>query len=136
MLASVGLQWCQHKIERGCPNTAKQRKLLAPEKLSLDPGFNYIPQILLLPSKCAEDDFGTKSLLPWKSIKLNGAVYTWWTIPNTTGFFPMATSIWYSPDRYCCNYWSVSTKFRNWNIYNIQYFTLRNYKFSNTVDRR
>jgi len=63
MSASLGPQWWQHTIVRGCPSTAKQRKLLAKEKLSLDPRFNYIPRILPFLSKCAKDDFGTQSLL-------------------------------------------------------------------------
>jgi len=41
-------------------NTVLQRELMALEKLSLHPTFTDVRQILLFPSKCAEDDFRSK----------------------------------------------------------------------------
>jgi hypothetical protein len=62
-LASLGLRWWQHMIVMGLHKHCTTAEVLAMEKLSLYPGFNYVHLILLFHSNMAEDDFRSKSLL-------------------------------------------------------------------------
>jgi hypothetical protein len=98
ILASLSLQWWQNINVKDLHEHCIAAEVIDSRKAILNSGFSYVPHKLLFSKNCIEDDFRSKSLLLWKSIRLKSwLLYVLQYIDHRL-FFLMPTYMWNFPD--------------------------------------